>query len=335
MKTLSALLSAGLTLSMLPSVVNATEHYRVEVMLFTYLDENSAREEHWPLLKERAEAEEAAIAAALEEDTSATAESEPGIVKSEEDTAGDANSGVLQVSTEESSELNSDASDEMNSAEEDTDSTPPVTLLDDLEFANAVNRFGYRSDMKVVWHQAWIEELQDSANAYDHEVAASYEEENFRIDISGSFNLYRSRYIHIRPDLEVDQLIFTIPDDAPLSGEATDNTEEGAMTMAVTSDNISDNSSENMGNSDALPGAEGQMTIVPSDQGITNEPVAEPEPEWIPLRAAKIERSRRMRSGEVHYLDHPLVGMVVKVTPYEVPEEASEEAPESETSDQG
>ncbi|MAX87286.1 MULTISPECIES: CsiV family protein [Thalassolituus] len=331
MKTLSALLSAGLTLSMLPSVVNAAEHYRVEVMLFTYLDENSAREEHWPLLKERAEAEEAAIAAALEEDTAATAESEPGIVKSEEGTAGDANSGVLQVSADESSELNPDASDEMNSAEEDTDSTPPVTLLDDLEFANAVNRFGYRSDMKVVWHQAWIEELQDSANAYDHEVTASYEEENFRIDISGSFNLYRSRYIHIRPDLEVDQLIFTIPADAPLSGETTENTEEGAMTMAVTSDTISDN----IGNSDALPGVEGQMTILPPDQGITNEPVAEPEPEWIPLRAAKIERSRRMRSGEVHYLDHPLLGMVVKVTPYEVPEEASEEAPESEASDQG
>ena len=331
MKTLSALLSAGLTLSMLPSVVNATEHYRVEVMLFTYLDENSAREEHWPLLKERAEAEEAAIAAALEEDTSAMAESEPGIVKSEEGMAGDANPGVLQVSAEESSELNSDASDEMNSAEEDTDSTPPVTLLDDLEFANAVNRFGYRSDMKVVWHQAWIEELQDSANAYDHEVTASYEEENFRIDISGSFNLYRSRYIHIRPDLEVDQLIFTIPADAPLSGETTENTEEGAITMAVTSDTISDN----IGNSDALPGVEGQMTILPSNQGITNEPVTEPEPEWIPLRAAKIERSRRMRSGEVHYLDHPLVGMVVKVTPYEVPEEASEEAPESEASDQG
>ncbi len=331
MKTLSALLSAGLTLSMLPSVVNATEHYRVEVMLFTYLDENCAREEHWPLLKERAEAEEAAIAAALEEDTAATAESEPGIVKSEEGTTGDANSGVLKVSAEESSELNPDASDEMNSAEEDTDSTPQVTLLDDLEFANAVNRFGYRSDMKVVWHQAWIEELQDSANAYDHEVTASYEEENFRIDISGSFNLYRSRYIHIRPDLEVDQLIFTIPADAPLSGETTENTEEGAMTMAVTSDTISDN----IGNSDALPGVEGQMTILPPDQGITNEPVAEPEPEWIPLRAAKIERSRRMCSGEVHYLDHPLVGIVVKVTPYEVPEEASEEAPESEASDQG
>ena len=55
---------------------------------------------------------------------------------------------------------------------------------------------------------------------------------------------------------------------------------------------------------------------------------------WIPLRAAKIERSRRMRSGEVHYLDHPLLGMVVKVTPWEEPEESQEEAPENGASEE-
>ena len=317
MKTLSALLSAGLTLSMLPSVVNATEYYRVEVMLFTYLDENSAREEHWPLLKERALAEEAAIQAALEEEASPDAETE---------TAGGATNDALQISEDQSSDLTSDTAEEMNTEEEGTENASPVTLLDDLEFENAANRFGYRSDMKIVWHQAWVEELQDSANAYDHEVAASYEEENFRIEVSGSLNLYRSRYIHIRPDLEVDQLIFTIPDEAPLSDEPADATEDGVMTMAVTS--------ETMNNSDALPGAEGQMMIVPSNEGLTNEPVTEPEPEWIPLRAAKIERSRRMRSGEVHYLDHPLLGMVVKVTPWEEPEESQEEAPENGASEE-
>jgi|TARA_Y100000296_G_scaffold77728_1_gene99602 hypothetical protein len=316
-KTLSALLSAGLTLSMLPSVVNATEYYRVEVMLFTYLDENSAREEHWPLLKERALAEEAAIQAALEEEASPDAETE---------TAGGATNDALQISEDQSSDLTSDTAEEMNTEEEGTENASPVTLLDDLEFENAANRFGYRSDMKIVWHQAWVEELQDSANAYDHEVAGSYEEENFRIEVSGSLNLYRSRYIHIRPDLEVDQLIFTIPDEAPLSDEPADATEDGVMTMAVTP--------ETMNNSDALPGAEGQMMIVPSNEGLTNEPVTEPEPEWIPLRAAKIERSRRMRSGEVHYLDHPLLGMVVKVTPWEEPEESQEEAPENGASEE-
>lgn len=317
MKTLSALLSAGLTLSMLPSVVNATEYYRVEVMLFTYLDENSAREEHWPLLKERALAEEAAIQAALEEEASPDAETE---------TAGGATNDALQISEDQSSDLTSDTAEEMNTEEEGTENASPVTLLDDLEFENAANRFGYRSDMKIVWHQAWVEELQDSANAYDHEVAGSYEEENFRIEVSGSLNLYRSRYIHIRPDLEVDQLIFTIPDEAPLSDEPADATEDGVMTMAVTP--------ETMNNSDALPGAEGQVMIVPSNEGLTNEPVTEPEPEWIPLRAAKIERSRRMRSGEVHYLDHPLLGMVVKVTPWEEPEESQEEAPENGASEE-
>ena len=317
MKTLSALLSAGLTLGMLPSVVNATEYYRVEVMLFTYLDENSAREEHWPLLKERALAEEAAIQAALEEEASPDAETE---------TAGGATNDALQISEDQSSDLTSDTAEEMNTEEEGTENASPVTLLDDLEFENAANRFGYRSDMKIVWHQAWVEELQDSANAYDHEVAGSYEEENFRIEVSGSLNLYRSRYIHIRPDLEVDQLIFTIPDEAPLSDEPADATEDGVMTMAVTP--------ETMNNSDALPGAEGQMMIVPSNEGLTNEPVTEPEPEWIPLRAAKIERSRRMRSGEVHYLDHPLLGMVVKVTPWEEPEESQEEAPENGASEE-
>ena len=317
MKTLSALLSAGLTLSMLPSVVNATEYYRVEVMLFTYLDENSAREEHWPLLKERALAEEAAIQAALEEEASPDAETE---------TAGGATNDALQISEDQSSDLTSDTAEEMNTEEEGTENASPVTLLDDLEFENAANRFGYRSDMKIVWHQAWVEELQDSANAYDHEVAGSYEEENFRIEVSGSLNLYRSRYIHIRPDLEVDQLIFTIPEEAPLSDEPADATEDGVMTMAVTP--------ETMNNSDALPGAEGQMMIVPSNEGLTNEPVTEPEPEWIPLRAAKIERSRRMRSGEVHYLDHPLLGMVVKVTPWEEPEESQEEAPENGASEE-
>jgi len=316
-KTLSALLSAGLTLSMLPSVVNATEYYRVEVMLFTYLDENSAREEHWPLLKERALAEEAAIQAALEEEASPDAETE---------TAGGATNDALQISEDQSSDLTSDTAEEMNTEEEGTENASPVTLLDDLEFENAANRFGYRSDMKIVWHQAWVEELQDSANAYDHEVAGSYEEENFRIEVSGSLNLYRSRYIHIRPDLEVDQLIFTIPDEAPLSDEPADATEDGVMTMAVTP--------ETMNNSDALPGAEGQMMIVPSNEGLTNEPVTEPEPEWIPLRAAKIKRSRRMRSGEVHYLDHPLLGMVVKVTPWEEPEESQEEAPENGASEE-
>lgn len=40
---------------------------------------------------------------------------------------------------------------------------------------------------------------------------------------------------------------------------------------------------------------------------------------WQAIRGFQLKESRRMRSTEVHYLDHPLFGMVVLVTPYELP----------------
>lgn len=35
-------------------------------------------------------------------------------------------------------------------------------------------------------------------------------------------------------------------------------------------------------------------------------------------RVYRLEQSRRMRSGELHYLDHPVFGMAIKVSPYKL-----------------
>lgn len=40
----------------------------------------------------------------------------------------------------------------------------------------------------------------------------------------------------------------------------------------------------------------------------------------------RMQQSRRMRSGELHYLDHPVFGLAVRVTPYEPPAEPGAEA---------
>lgn len=40
-------------------------------------------------------------------------------------------------------------------------------------------------------------------------------------------------------------------------------------------------------------------------------------PNGRPLLSYAFQQQRRMRSGELHYLDHPVVGLLVKVTPYE------------------
>lgn len=57
------------------------------------------------------------------------------------------------------------------------------------------------------------------------------------------------------------------------------------------------------------------------------EALAEP-----PMQAFLMDESRRMRSGELHYLDHPLFGLVARVTPYELPEPPKPAAPAAEPS---
>jgi hypothetical protein len=43
---------------------------------------------------------------------------------------------------------------------------------------------------------------------------------------------------------------------------------------------------------------------------------------WQAIRGFRLQESRRMRSTEIHYLDHPFMGMVVVITPVELPEPA-------------
>ena len=308
MKTFSALLCAGLLCA--PAISAAAEKYRIEVMMFAYLDENSAREEHWPLLEERAAQqaleEEAAIAAALlaaeNEETDALAE------------IGLDSDSMTVVDALGATDSQSEQDQEQETIEEETASSP-IMVLDTLEFANTVERFAYRSDIEVIWHQAWVEALDTAETAYPHEITGQIEKENFRIDLSGTISLYRSRFIHIQPDLEVNQEIFTIPDDAPVADDITETPEETTPESAV-----------QMGQMNSQPEMTSPVMTESLTQESTPSPAMKVEPEWIPLRAAKIERSRRMRSDEVHYLDHPLLGIVVKVSPWVASPEEEEKA---------
>lgn len=51
-------------------------------------------------------------------------------------------------------------------------------------------------------------------------------------------------------------------------------------------------------------------------------PVEVVEP-YLPQRIVLLEDERRIRQGELHYIDHPLLGIVVQITPYEIPPAAT------------
>ncbi len=49
--------------------------------------------------------------------------------------------------------------------------------------------------------------------------------------------------------------------------------------------------------------------------------------QFVRATTAHLKQSRRMRSGELHYIDHPLFGILVQITPYKLPDPAMDLQP--------
>ena len=114
--------------------------------------------------------------------------------------------------------------------------------------------------------------------------------------IEGTLRLILSRYLHIETDL-----LFKEPlDEQPVSSDA-----EQANVVLFSEP--------------AAPDTSGGQTTQPDLFAMAQENAAQ-----APYRVYFMQQSRRMRSNEVHYLDHPVFGMVIKVFPYQPQVSANE-----------
>ena len=104
--------------------------------------------------------------------------------------------------------------------------------------------------------------------------------------LAGTLRLRRGRYLHLDVDLVYREPVWEAP-------EAAAPAESGVDTL--------------------IGGTEPEM---PAEQA---EPATAPLPLEPVLREVRMTQSRRMRSGELHYLDHPRFGVLVLVRPYEPP----------------
>lgn len=120
--------------------------------------------------------------------------------------------------------------------------------------------------------------------------------------LDGTIELVVSRYLHIHADLYYTRPVEwdeTIMARGGTAGPAID-TPDGESMADGTSDGEAADAGEN-----AMPAAEEMAPAVargPDNQAMLSFP---------------FHQSRRMRSGELHYLDHPLIGILVLVTPVE------------------
>lgn len=143
-----------------------------------------------------------------------------------------------------------------------------------IGFRNDIRRFANTPGLKIVWNKKWKQSIPSKKSAQrdrnvikvhlktalDSQTLSDRSTPLYEIEISGNMYLYKSRFLHIVSDLEVQHW-------------------------------------EN-------------LEHVQNDGSLS-------EVQQIPVRASHVNHSRRMRSKELHYVDHPLLGVLIRVTPVE------------------
>lgn len=200
----------------------------------------------------------------------------------------------------------------------------PFRLLadDELRLSADAERIERAPDIELLLHLGWRQPglpedqaiavriddgmLQDTTGA--EETAATTAQSESAISatamvqnaprLEGTLRLILSRYLHIETDL-----LYREPLDEEAGVVAGGNSDDGMFPMATAANN-QENSSPVVQEQDLFLLAEQAMQL-------------EPMPQY---RVYRMNQSRRMRSNELHYLDHPVFGMAIKVVPYELPE---------------
>lgn len=128
-----------------------------------------------------------------------------------------------------------------------------LTAMDQLATARRINA---QPGMRVVWHQAWMEAIEEQNGLIHHPLDIRFDT-GTQWHVSGGFNLSTNRNLHIQTDLRVQQWSETAP------------------------------------------------------VGVTANPLAL----RYPVAATVIRQNRRLHTAELHYIDHPMLAMLVYLTP--------------------
>ncbi len=180
---------------------------------------------------------------------------------------------------------------------------------EDEEFTQTLRRLRNSKGYKILTTKTWRQPGL-AQNASIPVLIQAGEEFDGNYELEGTINITLSRYLHVQSNLWLSEYVKQIElsntwweestfEDAPtFEGLLTDST------YALETNELSEEALNDTGSTTPLLSA---LNI--------NETTAHYEA----IRTVVIDESRRMRSNELHYLDHPLFGMVIKITPYETP----------------
>lgn len=160
------------------------------------------------------------------------------------------------------------------------------------ELSFAAKRIKNSADLRFLSHLAWRQPVPKGADPQSILIKTGKRFNN-EFELEGTLTIRRNRYLHARTELFFSRF------------EQMKSAQELDWTV-FSGDDLEF----------------GQREWNPS----FNEAKSS-APQYVRATTAKLKQSRRMRSGELHYIDHPLFGLLVQVTPYKMPDPAMDLTP--------
>ncbi len=219
----------------------------------------------------------------------------------------------------------------------------PYHFLDDSleQLSDEARRLGRDRKMRLLFHNAWRQPFysQEQAPALVITGGDLYED---HYELEGTISLSLSRYLHIHTNLWLTQFEANtgkneehwrwLPDrPTPTSvaneGEADLDFDTSELSTSLDGNTLGSNSinSNSLGSFDDIPslntgldsdslsfnfGNNSSTTYFDDLGNFIEHP-------YMIRQIVTIQQKRRMRSGELHYIDHPRLGILIRIDPYQ------------------
>jgi hypothetical protein len=206
----------------------------------------------------------------------------------------------------------------------------PFALLPSstIEFASQRRRLNRAGNTEVLFHQTWLQPTASREASIPLQVQSTTLSGDYP-ELQGSILLYSARYLHVETNLWLNTDGSYLDTAWSMPVPPLPPAEKTAQPMPV----FALTPSPQWLAEPARPPSGTELLIEESTAGTPAETPAETavvmtlseemlaawlaRPEYNYRHAVLMQQRRRMRSSEVHYLDHPLLGILIKVSRYE------------------
>lgn len=181
----------------------------------------------------------------------------------------------------------------------DLDREPYYLLPKELHALNdQTQEFKWSRQHRVLFHQAWRQPIVDKTDATSIIINAG-DTYGAHSELEGTISISVSRYLHLKTNLWFSEFAHNYGQDKGLWPELPTRPSQQEYSLTQIEESIES------------PWDRVQPLNDEYDK-ILDRP-------FVPEKITLIKQKRRMRSKEVHYIDHPKVGIVILVEPYEIP----------------